>query len=114
MEHERPLRVEEILDLARENAPTLNVATVYRNLNRLVDDGWLKKVELPPLGAVYERSDRPHHHYFFCRLCNAVFELPGCMVDMEEGVPTGLTVEGHELFLHGLCETCSKTARHSK
>jgi Fur family ferric uptake transcriptional regulator len=109
--HNRPLRVEEVLELARAVAPTINLATVYRNVNRLIQDGWLTRVEFPPLGTLYERADKPHHHHFHCRACDALFELPGCCLDLDKLAPAGFRLEGHEVFLQGLCKTCARSHR---
>jgi Fur family ferric uptake transcriptional regulator len=102
----RPLTVEEILTSGREQLDSLNQATVYRNLKLLVENGWLRKLNHPVLGALYERTDRGHHHHFHCRVCDRVFELPGCALDEEKAVPSGFVAEGHELFLFGVCPSC--------
>ena len=101
----RPLGVSEVLARARETVPSLNQATVYRNLNLLVTDGWLTRVAHPEAGTLYERAGKDHHHHFYCRRCSRVFELPGCPLPEHHG-PDGCLTEGHELFLHGLCRTC--------
>ncbi len=102
----RPLTVEEILTSGREHLDSLNQATVYRNLKLLVENGWLRKLNHPVLGALYERTVRGHHHHFHCRVCDRVFELPGCALDEEKAVPSGFVAEGHELFLFGVCPSC--------
>jgi Fur family ferric uptake transcriptional regulator len=99
------LTVAEVLACARETVPSLNQATVYRNLNRLVADGWLVQVSHPEAGSLYERAGKDHHHHFYCRRCSRVFELAGCPFP-EHKAPDGYLTEGHELFLHGLCKEC--------
>ena len=39
---------------------SLNPATVYRNIKMLVEDGWLERLNHPDLGALYERTGKPH------------------------------------------------------
>ena len=55
---DRPLGVEEILQAGRKTVRSLNQATVYRNLKLLVEDGWLKKIDAPGVGPVYERAGK--------------------------------------------------------
>ena len=64
--HDRPLGVNEILDCGRKLVRSLNLATVYRNLKLLVDDGWLKQIPHPLGGILYERTGKAHHHHFHC------------------------------------------------
>ena len=106
-QHNRPLGVEEILQAGREIVGTLNQATVYRNLKRLVENGWIKQINHPSLGTLYERSGKEHHHHFHCHDCNRVFELPGCALDEKEAAPQGFVVEDHEVFLFGACPSCA-------
>ena len=101
----RPLRLENILEHGRLLVPSLNQATVYRNLKLLVESGWLTQVQHPTLGAIYERSDREHHHHFYCNACDRIYELPGCPLNMA-ATPEGFVVEGHEIFFSGLCPAC--------
>lgn len=105
--HSRPLGVDEILRSGRELVETLNLATVYRNLKLLVEDGWLETVYHPFLGVLYERAGKGHHHHFHCQTCNRVFELPGCALNEQKAVPKGFIVEAHEIFLFGICPSCS-------
>ena len=107
VQRDRPLGVEEILSYGRESVPSLNMATVYRTLKILTDNGWLEKVSHPSFGTLYERSGKDHHHHFFCRDCNRAYELPGCALQMENAAPDGFVVEDHEVYLVGKCPECA-------
>ncbi len=100
--HERPLGVDEILKYGRKLVESLNQATVYRNLKLLIDDGWLKRISHPSLGALFERTGKGHHHHFHCRECNRAIDLPGCALKEEDAAPDGFIVEDHEIFLFGV------------
>ena len=104
---DRPLCVEEILKTGREMVCTLNQATVYRNLKAMVEKGALIQISHPVLGTLYERTGKEHHHHFHCRICDRVFELPGCGLDSKKAAPRGYITEGHEIFLSGICPSCA-------
>lgn len=104
---QQPLTIDRILQLGRAQLPTLNRVTVYRNLNRMVEEGTLTRLTHPDKGTLYEQANRPHHHHFFCRSCENAFELPGCGLSEKKQAPAGFIVEGHEVFLHGLCADCT-------
>ena len=106
-QEKRPLGVEEILKSGRKIVESLNQATIYRNLKLLVEKGWLKQIKHPALGTLYERSGKGHHHHFHCRVCDRVFELPGCALNEQEAAPTGFVTEEHEIFLFGVCSSCA-------
>ena len=103
----RPLGTGEVLDLARAEVGGLGIATVYRNIRTLVDEGWLAVVELPGEVPRYEVNGKHHHHHFRCRNCDRVYEVAGCVAALSEIVPTGFTMEDHDLVLYGQCAGCS-------
>lgn len=107
-----PLSPQDVLDSASRRARGLGIATVYRNLKALVDQGVLKVVSLPGQpGARYERQGKEHHHHFHCRRCHEIFEIAGCPGNIEPLVPRGFLMEDHEVVLYGLCRDCRKNGR---
>ena len=103
-----PLSVEEILKAGRAIVESLNQATVYRNLKIMVEEGSLQQINHPSLGTLYERAGKGHHHHFHCRGCNRVFELPGCALNLKEAAPDGFVLEGHVIYLSGVCPSCKE------
>lgn len=101
-----PLSPDEVLARGQAVVPSLGVATVYRNLKALAEDGWLVEVSLPGGGVRHELATRPHHHHFLCRSCDQAFDIHRCPDGVEALSPKGFEVEGHELILYGRCATC--------
>lgn len=106
----RPLSPQEILDAAKEVMPNLGIATVYRNVKAMAEDGALQAVELPGEGLRYEVAGKQHHHHFHCRACGRVFEVDGCPGDLRRMAPPAFQVESHMIVLYGRCSTCSPPA----
>jgi Fur family ferric uptake transcriptional regulator len=102
----RPLSTDEVLAAGRALVPSLGVATVYRNIKSLSDEGWLHSVELPGALVRYERCGKPHHHHFVCRDCALAFDIAACPEDVERLAPAGFLVDAHELVLYGQCPGC--------
>lgn len=105
-EANRPLGPQEVLKAGQAYAPALGIATVYRTLKGLVEEGWLAAVELPGEPPRYETAGKKHHHHFRCRACVRVYEIKGCPPDLKRLTPRGFRLEGHEIVLYGLCTTC--------
>ncbi|MCK5804997.1 MAG: transcriptional repressor [Lentisphaeria bacterium] len=107
-QHDRPLRVGEVLEYGRLEVASLNSATVYRNLDRLVKEGWLTRINHPELGTLHEKSGQGHHHHFYCRSCDKLFYLSGCCLQEDAAcVPEGFVPEHHEVFVQGVCPSCN-------
>ena len=98
---------DEVLERGQARVPSLGMATVYRNVKLLADEGWLAEVELPGGGMRYELAARPHHHHFVCRSCDQAFDVHRCPEAVEEMAPPGFEVEDHEVILYGRCPACA-------
>jgi Fur family ferric uptake transcriptional regulator len=109
----RPLLPQEILQAAEVAAPGLSLATVYRNLRTLVEEGELLAVTLPGEVPRYEIAGAGHHHHFQCESCQRVFEVHACPGNLAGLAPKGFVVERHELTLYGRCSDCGDTKRPS-
>ncbi len=106
----RPLGPQEVLDAVAQEVDGVGIATVYRNLKSLVEEGWLTPVELPGEPARYERAGKAHHHHFRCEDCGSVFELEGCVGNFKAMTPPGFRVSKHEVILFGSCAGCAKSS----
>ncbi|MBU3724224.1 MAG: transcriptional repressor [Burkholderiaceae bacterium] len=105
----RPLLPQEILANAQQSVPNLNLATVYRNLNLLVDEKLVTQVHLPGQPTRFEVAGH-HHHHFHCRTCNRVFDIYACSSAISKLAPRDFLVEEHEVILYGRCPDCSTTS----
>ncbi|WP_291422976.1 Fur family transcriptional regulator [Deinococcus sp.] len=105
---EGPLAVAEVLERSKSDLPGLGIATVYRTLKLLTEQGQIHPVLLEG-ETLYEASGRGHHHHFSCRACGRVFTLHTCPVALPSGTvyPGGYVVEAHEVTLYGLCPDCA-------
>ncbi|MBX7257827.1 MAG: transcriptional repressor [Candidatus Hydrogenedentes bacterium] len=105
----RPLSPQEVLEFARAHAPNLGIATVYRSVKTLMEDGWLVPVEIPGEPQRYEIAGKDHHHHFSCRSCGRMYDFDGCPSNLGGLVPAGFQMEDHEIFLYGRCADCLET-----
>ena len=107
------LSAQEIEDQLREGERRVGRATVYRVLDELVDLDLLAKVEIGDGVARFEPvfpEGTHHHHHFVCRNCGKLIpfeddELERVLrrIARREGV----TMDGHDVTLRGLCPDCS-------
>ena len=109
---DRPLSPDEVLTAAQQLTEGLGIATVYRNIKALVEEGWLVVVELPGQPPRYELSGKGHHHHFHCSGCGQVFELHGCVESFRSMIPAGFQITGHDVLLYGVCKLC-RAAGHT-
>lgn len=107
---DRPLGPQEVLQASQTYTPGIGIATVYRTLKALLRQGWLVSVALPGESSRYEMAGKTHHHHFRCRACNRVYEIDGCLANLQQLTPNGFRLEDHEVVLYGTCNTCILSA----
>src|SRR5690606_1432686 len=98
-----PLPVSEIHARALELQGKIGIATVYRTLKLLQENGQIHAVTLPSGDTLYQGEPHEHHDHFQCRNCHQVFDLDVCPLRLKSGtkLPGGLIVEDHQLLLYG-------------
>ncbi|SRR6056297_1018197 len=99
-----------IYDGIRDEFPNLSLGTVYRNLNILVDQGQVNRLQY---GSTFDRydADTYEHYHFICTQCGKVFDLP---LEPKENLEaaaekvSGHRVHGHKIDFFGICESCGR------
>lgn len=94
--------------MAKEAVPNLGMATVYRTLNHMLEDGVLKIVDIPGQSSRYEKAGKEHHHHFHCTSCNRVFDLQAPPLPSDIEIPEGYVVKSHDITLSGTCSDCGE------
>jgi Fur family ferric uptake transcriptional regulator len=107
---ERPLSTDEVHREAERRSQGLGMATVYRSIKTLLDDGWLSVVEVPGRSPLYEVAGKGHHHHFSCSLCERVYELEGCAT-VNAKLPRGFKTTSHDVTFYGTCAACAARAQ---
>ena len=88
--------------------PQLSLATVYRNLNQLSEDGRLRKIPMPDDSDRFDGNLTPHVH-ICCRCCGRVIDvlLPqGQLMEQMVEAETGYRLDPMELVFSGVCPEC--------
>jgi len=90
----------------------INLVTVYRFANLLVELGLARRVEFGQGYYRYEREepqDGPHHHHLVCQRCGKVEDFHGCDIGLLTArleTEHGFKVERHQLEVYGTCPLC--------
>ncbi len=110
-ELKRHLTADEVYEFIKKEHPTIGRGTVYRNLKILVEEGAIRKVEVPDGSDRFDFTLKDHYHVK-CVKCGDIFD-----VDMEQ-LPDlkakirdthGMEFLGYDIFFKGICPACRTT-----
>jgi len=103
------LTVDDIYRKASVDYPMLSPATVYRNMEQMVEAGLLTHLDIGGPSTRYDTNLEEHHH-FVCDRCGKVMDVYfrelGYELDPEKSSLDGVRVDSRRLYLHGVCGEC--------
>lgn len=114
-DHSHPF-VHEIYRRVHRRLPRISLATVYRNLHSLVEDGKIRSLLLDEGGARFDPETSQHDH-FVCERCGRVVDLflrGARALDLSSLAKQGYVVTTHTLTVHGICQCCTARRRTSR
>jgi Fur family peroxide stress response transcriptional regulator len=101
---------DEIYRRVRKQLPRISLATVYRNLQRLVEDGKIRTVLLGERVARYDPETSDHDH-FVCEQCGRIIDIfleRDRQIDLTPLLCAGYRVTMHNLTVYGVCQVCTR------
>ena len=109
-EMRRQVTANEVYEFIKEAYPTIGKGTVYRNLDILVEEGNLRKVEVPDGPNRFDLTLKNHYHVR-CVNCGEISD-----VDMDEILGLlekihdthGTDFLGYDILFKGICPKCQK------
>lgn len=101
----RHMRADEIYLACRTEGVSLSMATIYRNLGSLTEQGLLRRVPIPGKADCYDVTVQDHGH-LVCEVCGDVLDIEtgDLMAQLEKRL--GLSVTSYDLCLHYVCPAC--------
>ncbi len=105
-ESDRPLSADEIYRKARRKMPNISLGTVYRNLNKLVDEGLVSETQNNGI-ATFCRHPFPNAT-FECEHCHRLISVPVELNILDLSRQSGFKVERWSLHLSGVCKECEQ------
>lgn len=95
---------------AKEIIPNISLATVYRNLNLLVEEGKIVRIKK----GLVDRYDakRGRHDHFFCSRCGKIIDIYEEIVIPNNAYKIGRVLE-YDINFTGICKDCIKEEKNN-
>jgi len=99
--------------MLRTRGAPVGLATVYRALQALVDDGQVDVLRSADGEAAYRRCSPVHHHHLVCRSCGRTVEVADPPVERwaaRIAAEHGFADVQHQVEVFGTCADCGSSA----
>ena len=89
--------------------PSVSLATIYKNINAMVEKVFLSEVKIPNTKSVYELVKTEHAH-LVCSCCGYIEDimLDSSNILSEASKLTTFKIDSTNIVFNGLCPKCSK------
>lgn len=96
---------DEIFLLAQKEYPAIVRATIYNNLNSMVEEGMVRRICQSGEPDRFDRNPMPHEH-IICTECGDVIDVN--LLDFKERLCDEIScdIEDYELIIHCKCPEC--------
>lgn len=104
---------EVVFEAVSEEMPNITLATVYRNLNLLSENGEI--LRLVSNGDARFDGDMTNHQHFYCKACEGVFDF-FCEEKPEAALKEiemkGFSVDEIHIIFRGKCKNCKEVLKN--
>lgn len=110
----RHMTAEEILEIVWQKTRAVNIATVYRTLDLLVEKGLVTRIDLGEGQIVYATNQHGPHIHLVCLRCGCVTEADAALLaPLKDTLKTryGFTSHLEHIALYGVCTRCEQETR---
>jgi Fur family ferric uptake transcriptional regulator len=101
---------QQLHSLLREAGDGVGLATVYRTLQQLAEDGEVDVLRTSESESMYRRCSSGHHHHLVCRYCRRTVEVDSVAVEQwarRIADDNGFVDVGHVVEVFGTCAECA-------
>lgn len=101
------MTAEQMYLYCQNNGVKVSMASVYRILGNLADDGYIRKVSVAGQPDVFDKT-LPQHEHLVCSKCGKVTDIQ--LSGLQEILSTQLedSIESYDLCIRYVCPGCRK------
>jgi Fur family peroxide stress response transcriptional regulator len=101
------INIENLYNLMAKKFSSISLATIYKNINIMIENSFIQEVKLPDTKSVYELTKENHSH-LLCSSCNDVVDID---IDLDSLInkaskATDFHIDSANLVLSGICKKC--------
>ena len=101
------MSIDELYEAIKKKFPSISLATVYKNINAMIEKNFILEIKVPRQKSKYELAKAPHSHVV-CQKCGKVEDV---VLDLENVTQKAANLSHYEiidkaLILSGVCPEC--------
>ncbi len=103
------ITIEKLYEVLLKKFNSISLATIYKNINLMIENAFIQEVKIPNEKSVYELAKEAHSHVI-CRQCNTIEDIK---LDLSQTThlasqTSHFKIDKADLVLSGLCQKCQQ------
>eukprot|EP01029_Cantina_marsupialis_P004997 TRINITY_DN1531_c0_g1_i1.p2 TRINITY_DN1531_c0_g1~~TRINITY_DN1531_c0_g1_i1.p2 ORF type:complete len:134 (+),score=15.44 TRINITY_DN1531_c0_g1_i1:138-539(+) len=101
------MNIDELYQNLLKKFPSISLATIYKNVNAMVEKIFLKEVKIPESKSVYELAKEEHSH-LVCSSCGKIEDINVDTSILNDSILTisNFKVKDTKVVFTGVCSDC--------
>jgi len=102
------LSISKMYELIKEKFPSISLATIYKNLNAMVDNGFVNEVKIIGQDSRYELAKASHSHVV-CKECGVMEDIMLDDSDIKDEAKklSKFDIQSSSITFYGICQKCA-------
>ncbi len=101
------INIDDLYLLMLKNFHSISLATIYKNINLMIENSFIQEVKVPKEKSVYELTKDIHYHL----LCSTCKEIEDIFIDIQTihtqvKTKSNFEISKTDLVLSGTCKNC--------
>ncbi|AXX87524.1 Fur family transcriptional regulator [Malaciobacter marinus] len=103
------MNIDDLYKKLLEKFPSISLATIYKNINAMIEKVFLNEVKIPNAKSVYELVKDEHSH-LVCSSCGKIEDVDLDISNLvkEASSSKNYTINQASIIFAGVCPDCSK------
>ncbi len=101
--------IEDIYGEIKKDFVSISLATVYKNINTMLDAGIIQEIKIPQKKSRFEIAKHPHSH-FVCERCGDVYDIEKPK-NLDVKLPENFEPKEISVMVRGICAKCKEVRK---
>ncbi len=101
------INIENLYNMMLKKFNSISLATIYKNINLMLEASFIQEVKIPNEKSVYELTKETHSH-IVCSKCAKITDIDLNLDSVVSNAASlsGFKIEKSDLVLSGICKNC--------
>lgn len=101
------INIDSLYDIMLKKFNSISLATIYKNINLMIENSFIQEVKIPHEKSVYELSKEAHSH-LVCHNCGSIEDVAIDLNTVTHAVSNNsdFKIDKVDVVFSGLCKKC--------